>query len=223
MVNNINIKARIKRHSRIFKDNILNKPYNTLHKWHWYNIVILFMLFIIPIYPTFASFVYSSSPYDFYRWDIDESSIISSYNFSDEENKDTSILESKDWFLTVNTLQDDNTRDLSWTNEIVTYDVKSWESIWSISNKFGVSINSIYWANSFSKEHVIHPWDKIKVPPVSWLLHQVKVWETIQDIAKNYGIDVNTIIQQNLLDPKGKLLAWNVLVIPWAIKKIDEK
>jgi hypothetical protein len=39
---------------------------------------------MLPIYPTFASFVNNGSPTDFYRGDIDESTIINSY-FGDNE------------------------------------------------------------------------------------------------------------------------------------------
>jgi LysM repeat protein len=214
----INIKARIKRHSRIFKDNILNKSHNVSYKWYWYNIVILVVIFIVPIYPAFASLVYTNTSYDFYRWNIDESSIIDSYVIDKDSDENWVILESKNSFLSVNTISN-NGRDLSWTNEIVIYDVKNWESIWSISNKFEVSKNSILWANGFSKDHIIHPWDKIKIPPVSWLIHYVQKWETLASIALKYWIDKKEILEQNLLTNNDLIVVWDELVIPWAIKK----
>jgi surface antigen len=213
----INIKARIKRHSRIFKENILNKSHNGLSKWYWYNLVILMVIFIVPIYPAFWSFIYTSSSYDFYRWDIDESSIIDSYVIDKDSEDDWLVLESKDSFLSVNSLNDED-RDLSWTNEIISYEVKSGESIWSISNKFEVTKNSIFWANNFSKDHVIHPWDMIKVPPVSGLIHHVTSWETLDSIASKFGIDKKLILEQNLLTSNDKIVVWDELVIPWAIK-----
>lgn len=218
----INIKARIKRHSRIFKDNILNKSNSWLSKWYWYNIVILIVLFVVPIYPAFASFIYTNTSYDFYRWDIDETSIIDSYVVDKNSDEEWLILESNDSFLSVNTLNDWD-RDLSWTNEIVFYEVKKGESIWSISNKFDVTKNSILWANNFSKNHVIHPWDKIKVPPVSWLIHNVASWETLDSIALKFWIDKKIILEQNLLTSKDLILVWDELVIPWAIKKDPPK
>lgn len=219
---NINIKARINRHSRIFKDNILNDSKRQSHKWHWYNIVILIVLFVIPIYPTFAGFIYTNNEYDFYRWDIDESSILNSYSVDDSSDEDNSIvLESKDSFLSINTLNSDE-RDLSWTNEIVDYEVQSWDSIWSIANDFEVSIDSINWANWFHKNHVIHPWDQIKIPPVSWLVHYVKSWETIDSIAKEYWIKKDKIIEQNLLSSDYAPKKWDTLVLPWA-EKLEPK
>lgn len=222
MSNKVNIKARIKRHSRILKDNISNFSFSKNDKQnYWYNVVLFVMIFFIPIYPYISSMVYGNS-YDFYRWDIDESSIIWSYYTSESSFVDENwpILESNDSFLSINTILDDK-RDLSWTNEIIDYEVESGESISSIAYKFEVSTNSIYWANNFSKNHIIHPGDIIKVPPVSWLIHQIKSWDTLSSIAKKYNVDEIKIQEQNLLSLEDDIKVWDVLVIPWAIKIPD--
>jgi surface antigen len=189
-----------------------------------YNIVLFFVFLIIPIYPTLASFMYNTSTYDFYRWDIDETSIIESYFWwSDmwEKLLNSPILESTDSFISVNTILDDE-RDLEWTNEIVDYEVKPGESFYSISYKFKVSTNSIYWANDFSKNHTLQPGEVIKVPPVTWLIHQVVSWDTVSSIAKKYDIEELKIVEQNRLEEWEKLITWEVLVIPWAIKIIPK-
>jgi len=177
----VNIKARIDRHLRIAKENIWAK--NTLnvvkkvHSNHHFWIVLFFVVLVIPIYPTLASFVYNNSTYDFYRWDIDESSIIESYFAWGSDDEDTlsaaPILETDDSFLSVNTILDDE-RDLTGTNEIISYEVKPWDSFSVIAYEFKVSTNSIFWANDFSKNHTLRPWEIIKIPPVSGLIHQVK-------------------------------------------------
>ena len=220
----VNRKARINRHLRIFRDNILsnNAITNKRNSSNYSYILVAFLIiFIIPIYPRFSSVVHSNTQYDFYRWDIDELSIIWSYYWEDiwGDDFDSPILESADSFLSVSTILNDE-RDLDWTNEIVDYEVKPWESFYSIAYKFKVSSNSIYWANNFSKTHVLHPWNVIKIPPVSWLIHQVKKWDTVLSIAKNYNIDSEKILKQNLLSVTDKLNTWEVLVIPWAIKKV---
>lgn len=217
----VNVKARLDRHLRIVKENIWDpisankkKEVNT-----HYNIVIFFVLLIIPVYPTLASFMYNTSRYDFYRWDIDESSIIESYFTWDSEIDEISlpVSETVDSFISINTILDDD-RDLEWTNEILEYEVKPWESFYSISYDFKVSTNSIYWANDFSKKHTLQPWEIIKVPPVSWLIHQVKSWDTISAIAKKYDIEEKLITKQNGLVAWIKLIIWETIVIPWAIK-----
>ncbi len=225
MVHKVNIKARINRHSRMFKENMSFKKRITwvLKKNRLgYKIVILFMVFLMPIYPMFASKVYKNTAYDFYRWDIDEKSILGSYIIWDNpSNNNDQLYEAKDSFLSVSTVLDDN-RDLSWTNEIVKYKVQSGESISSIAYKFRVSTNSIYWANNFSKKHIIHPWDIIKIPPVSWVIHKVEKWETLLSIAKKYKISVDKIKKQNLIWTGEVVKVWEVLVLPWAEKYIPK-
>jgi LysM repeat protein len=48
-------------------------------------------------------------------------------------------------------------RDLAGINEIHDYVVKPGDSFYSISYKFEISTNSIYWANNFSRNHVLQP------------------------------------------------------------------
>lgn len=217
MTPKVNLKAKIERHSRILKDNILtsNKSKNSLS----YKIVLLIVIFVFPFYPAFANLVYDNTVIDFYRWDIDESSILSAYQEVDDKDENSTIFESEDWsFLSVNTIWEYD-RDLEWTNEIIIYEVKAWESFDSIASKFNISKNSIYWANNYEKWKVIHPWDKIKIPPVSGLIYKVKKWDTIDAIAKEFEIDAEKILKQNLMTSETPLIAWNDIVIPWAKPK----
>jgi surface antigen len=220
----VNIRARLNRHLRIVKENIWGSDKKKiLNTSYDYNLVLFIVLLIIPIYPTFASYMYDTSRYDFYRWNIDESSIIESYYAwnSSEANINTPILETTDSFISVNTILDDE-RDLEWTNEIVDYEVKPGDSFSVIAYKYRVSTNSILWANNFSKKHTLHPWEIIKIPPVSWLIHQVIKWDTLSSIAKKYDTAEEKIITQNNLDKWSQLVIGDVLTIPWAIKKIPK-
>lgn len=191
----------------------------------WYNtmFVIIFLVFIFPVYPSLASFVYNSSSYDFYRWYIDESSIIEAYYWWDLEDGAGSywipIIESEDSFLSVNTILNDK-RDLTWTNEIISYEIKPWDSFSSLSSGFNISINSILWANDFDSNHTLRPWELVKIPPTSWVLHQVVRWDTISSLAKKYDIWESKIREQNWVKEWGIIRIGQTLVIPWAIKKV---
>lgn len=217
MVSKVNLKARIERHSRILKDNLWTiHPFRSMYHRLNYNIVLFVVIFLFPVYPLFSSFFYDSSVYDFYRWDIDESSIIDSYSNQEDE---TSLYWTDD-FLSVNTLMD-NKRDLEWYNEVIDYEIQPWDSFSSIAYKFWVSNNSILWANNFTASKIIHPWEKIKIPPVSGLIHLVKKWDNIDAIAKKYSIDKTKILSQNWLSEWDILTEWISLIIPWAIKKVE--
>lgn len=220
MVSKVNLKARIERHSRILKNNLWNiHHFRSLYHRFNYNIVLFLVIFLFPIYPLFSSFFYENSAYDFYRWDIDESSILDSYN--EDDAKDVSMI-SNDSFLSVNTFVEWN-RDLSWYNEVINYEVKPWDSFSSITYKFWVSNNSIFWANNFNSKTVLQPGQTIKIPPVSWLIHQVKSWDTISILAKKYKVSEDKILVQNWLTSNDKIVNWQALIIPWAIKEAPPK
>lgn len=223
--NRVNVKARIDRHLRIVRDSdwskynssaIINKP---IWNYHLY-FVLFFVILIFPIYPTLANFVYNNSNYDFYRWDIDESTIIEAYFWWDLESwdYDLPIFESTNSFISVNTILNDQ-RNLVWTNEVINYEIKPWDSFSKIAWDFWISINSILWANNFPKNKTLRPGEIIKVPPVSWLIHQVSSWDTLWAIAVKYKIWESKIREQNWLSESDILKIWDVLVIPWAIKE----
>lgn len=219
MRSNINLKAKIDRHSRILKENLWNKNnFRSFYHKINYNIVFLFVVFLFPIYPLFSSFFYENTTYDFYRWDIDESSIIDSYTNTD----DNSIIVSNDSFISINTLMDWD-RDVSWYNEVIKYEVKPWDSVALIAQNFSVTTNSILWANNFDSKKILHPGEIIKIPPVSGLIHKVTSWETISSLAKKYKVDEDKIIAQNNLSwASSSINIWQELIIPWAIKDIPK-
>jgi len=164
LVSKINLKARIERHSRVLQHGLYTGSKKSGKKW--ISVVSLIAVALLPIYPTFAGFVNQTSATEFYRGDIDESSIISSYFWDDEDETvgDGSIfIQSKDSYLHVNAALIDITR------------------------------NSIYWANNFEKNHIIQPGDIIKVPPVSGLIHTVQSGETLLGLANKYNIDSEDI------------------------------
>lgn len=184
-----------------------------------YSIVVFILIFLVPIYPTISSYFYKNNQYDFLRSDIDESSILESYYASDAQDSGQGpLLESSDSFLSVRTTTNDQ-RDLVGTNEIVNYEVKFWDNVSSIAYKFWISGNSIYWANDFSKEHIIRPGDTIKIPPVSGLIYKIQKGDTIDAIAQKYKLDKNDILKQNLLSLNDHIRAGDILVLPWAIKQ----
>lgn len=221
MVSKVNLKARIERHSRILKDNLWNiHPFRSLYHRFNYNIVLFLVVFLFPIYPLFSSFFYENSAYDFYRWDIDESSILDSYS-EDSDLEDVSMI-SNDSFLSVNTLVWWS-RDLSWYNEVISYEVRPWDSFSSIAYKFWVSNNSILWANNFTSKTMLQPGQTIKIPPVSGLIHQVKAWDTISTLSKKYKVSEEKILAQNWLTSNDKIIEGQVLIMPWAIKEAPPK
>lgn len=218
----INIKARIDRHSRMLKDNITvkTKVFTMLKKNNLiYKSIIAFMLLSLPIYPMFAWIVYNNNQYEFYRWYIDESSILGSYY--DDKNKETYIqdeYESNDWFIADTAILSED-RNYDWTNEVKSYTVKSWDSISVIASKFKVTKDTIYEFNGFSKNHTLKPWEELKIPATSWIPYTVKSWDTLLAIALKYKIDEDKISEFNNLKSKSLKVGEDIF-LPWAKKII---
>jgi len=217
----VNIKARIDRHSRMIKDNISmqNKVFSVLRKNNLgYKIVIGLMIFAMPVYPMFAWIINNTSELDFYRWYIDESSILFSY---DEDStpilSDWTIDESEGDFLADTTLLNED-RNYDWTNEVRQYKVKPWDSISVIASKFKVSKDTIYDFNGFSKNHIIKPGEDLKIPATSWISYKVKSGDSLLAIAKKYKIDSDKILEFNNFDKNKKLKVWEEIFLPWAKK-----
>jgi surface antigen len=214
----INLRARIERHSRVLHHNLYAGTKKTGKTG--LAIVSAIAVFLLPIYPSFAGLVNNTSATEFYRGNIDETSIISSYFGDNNTVWDGDVfIQSKDSFLYVNAVLDEDNRDVSGTKEVVEYEVKSGESVAAIASKFNITRNSIYWANDFAASHIIHPGDIIKVPPVSGLIHTVKSGETVGGLANKYDIESKDIMKQNLLLTANDLKIWDVIIIPGAKKE----
>ena len=174
------------------------------------------MAFIIilafPIYPAFASLMYTNTQLDFYRGDIDESSILSSYDEAPIMKDADTLFEAKDSYLSVWALVEDDT---SSSNKMITYDVQEGDTIELIAKKYDISYDTIMWENNFGTGHLVKPWDKIIFPPVSWVTYKVKRWDTVSTIAKKYNIKTSEISKQNLL-VDNTIKPGQKIILPWA-------
>lgn len=80
-------------------------------------------------------------------------------------------------------------------SEDIEYVVLAGDTVSSIAEKFGVSVDTIKWANpSMTSIKTVKPGQKIKIPPVTGLVHTVKSGETIYSVAKRYQIDAQAIV-----------------------------
>lgn len=78
--------------------------------------------------------------------------------------------------------------------EIVEYRVEEGDTVSSIAQKFGVSIDTIMWENDLKSVDAIKVRQILKILPVTGVKHQVKRGETVYSIAKYYGVDAQNIV-----------------------------
>ncbi len=98
--------------------------------------------------------------------------------------------------------------------EIRVYTVRDNDSLSEIADMFGVTTNTIMWANDLTKATGIHPGDTLVILPVVGVRYSVKNGDTIGSIAKKYEGDVEEILAYNQLISAKDLSIGDILIIP---------
>lgn len=98
--------------------------------------------------------------------------------------------------------------------QVTEYTVQSGDLLSFIASDYGISMDSIIWANGLKNADSISPGQVLKIPPVSGIIHQVKKSDTIASIAKKYGGDEAKIIEFNSLSQNGELQTGNEIIVP---------
>lgn len=102
---------------------------------------------------------------------------------------------------------------ISGTGLISVYTVRSGDTISSIAKMFGVSTNTILWANNISGSSVAIGTELV-ILPVSGVKHTAKSGDTIASIAKAYKADIADILSYNSLPADAKLGVGQVVIVP---------
>jgi len=106
--------------------------------------------------------------------------------------------------------------------ETTEYRVQEGDTVSSISQKFGINMDTIIWENSLKSVDAIKVGQILKILPVSGVRHTVKRGETIYSIAKDYQVDAQNIIDYPFNtfanDETFALAAGQELIIPDGIK-----
>lgn len=100
-------------------------------------------------------------------------------------------------------------------SEIVQYEVASGDTISSIAQKFGISADTIKWANGLTSD-AIKPGQTLKILPVSGVSHTVKSGDTLESVAKKYSAEPQAIVDFPFNDVPDdfKLKVGQLLIVP---------
>lgn len=98
------------------------------------------------------------------------------------------------------------------------YVVRKADSISQIADMFGVSVNTILWANDMKKGDKLVEGDVLFILPINGLEHTVTSGQTLQGIANLYKADINEILDYNDITKDAKLAVGDKLMIPNAEK-----
>ncbi len=118
-------------------------------------------------------------------------------------------------------VDEDGQQTSSQRNETVTYTVQLGDTISSIASRFGVTINTVLWANNLSANSIIRPGNDLKILPFSGLLYVVKSGDTLSKIASTYKIEVDDIAKSNNLSANDSLRIGQELILPGATRIVS--
>ncbi|MDB5189686.1 MAG: Peptidase, family [Parcubacteria group bacterium] len=100
------------------------------------------------------------------------------------------------------------------SGSISVYTVKDGDSISGIASHFGISVNTILWANDLTVKSTIKPGMTLVILPVSGAQHTVTKGETLSSIATKFKASAQEIATFNGLDAGATVVVGSTLVIP---------
>lgn len=113
----------------------------------------------------------------------------------------TTLQSSNNSYIGANLFASVSTGELSTTTQIsdkprfdiIDYEVQKGDVLGTIADKFGVSSDTIRWANNLKSDNLM-PGQTLRIPPVTGIVYQVKPGDTIYSIAKDFKTDAQKIV-----------------------------
>jgi len=96
-------------------------------------------------------------------------------------------------------------------NGLMVYTVKEGDTLSTIAESFGISVDTIINANQSLKSTMIRPGQELVLLPVVGLLYAVKDGDSVQSIAEEYGISQASILEAN---PESRIMPGESLILP---------
>jgi murein DD-endopeptidase MepM/ murein hydrolase activator NlpD len=97
---------------------------------------------------------------------------------------------------------------------IETYIVAEGDTISTIAARFGLSVNTILWANNLSVRSVLRLGQSLTILPASGVVHTVKSGDTLIKIAGTYGAEASAILSANALEDSSAITVGQKLIVP---------
>lgn len=117
--------------------------------------------------------------------------------------------------------------DIPEVETISLYVVSTGDTVALVAKKFGVSENTIRWANNLSKKDVLHVGQNLAILPITGVKHKIQKGDTLATIAKKYQADVTDIAEYNGIEKGDRLVVGSIIVVPdgqvTEVKKVTDK
>jgi murein DD-endopeptidase MepM/ murein hydrolase activator NlpD len=97
---------------------------------------------------------------------------------------------------------------------VETYIVKGGDTVSKIADYYGISSDTLLWANDMDEGDYIKPGDELNVPNMEGVLVTVKSGDTLSSLAKKYNGNSQAILDINWLDSTDSLEVGQEIFIP---------
>lgn len=104
---------------------------------------------------------------------------------------------------------------------IVTYVTQAGDTVTSLAAHYGVTQDTIKWANNLTTDAVAAG-KSLTILPVDGVLYTVKSGDTLQAVADKYGVDQSRVVLYNDLDVSG-LVAGSKIILPGGVLPTAER
>lgn len=98
--------------------------------------------------------------------------------------------------------------------EIVFHKVESGDSVSTIAQKYGVSVNTVLWENNLSAYSIIREGDELAILPMTGITHKVASGDSLNKLADKYGVDKAKIAQANKISDDEALKIGQKIIVP---------
>ena len=98
--------------------------------------------------------------------------------------------------------------------DVIEYNVQPGDTLQSIAQTYGISVNTLLWANSLTASSTIKVGQILVILPVDGIIYVVKSGDTISDLGKKYKSKIDEIVAFNGLSGEGDIFIGDILVLP---------
>lgn len=105
--------------------------------------------------------------------------------------------------------------------QISSYIVREGDTLSSVAKMFGVSANTIIWANNLSRTTGLRVGQTIVILPVTGISYTIAKGDTIKGIAVRYKADVDEILRYNDLTLDDTIVIGRTIIIPDAEVRVS--
>lgn len=103
---------------------------------------------------------------------------------------------------------------MSNSDKVSVYVVRSGDSLASIAQMFGVTSNTVMWANDLKSAKDLKVGQELIILPISGVKYIIKKGDTLQSIAKKFGGNIEEIRDFNNMPPSAAISVGDEIIIP---------